>query len=79
MRNAIVNGVEFPKTVLKCVYGEIPKSIKGTYYRNGPSVFNYGNEVLDHWFNGSGGIIKLGFNAGPLLFMPWLKTQYHSP
>ena len=64
MRAAIKNAVEFPTTLLKCIEGVVPNDIEGSYFRNGPAVFKYGSETLDHWFHADGGILKLSFRDG---------------
>lgn len=48
----------------KLISGAIPKDINGNYFRNGPGIFNYGTDVIEHWFLGDGYILKLGFNDG---------------
>jgi carotenoid cleavage dioxygenase-like enzyme len=60
----ITNAAEFATTQAKLISGSIPKSINGSYFRNGPGLFNYGNHVSEHWFNGDGYILKLGFKDG---------------
>lgn len=64
MQCAIGNAVEFGPTTLKCLTGTLPKQISGDYFRNGPGQLSFDNEVDNHWFNGDGCILKLGFKSG---------------
>jgi carotenoid cleavage dioxygenase-like enzyme len=58
------NATEFVSTKAKLISGEIPKTLNGNYFRNGPGLFNYEKNVGEHWFNGDGYILKLGFKNG---------------
>lgn len=44
------------------VEGVVPPSLRGTLYRNGPSVFNAGRNP--HWFDGNGAVSAVRFLAG---------------
>lgn len=49
---------------LKVTKGSIPKSILGSYIKNGPGLFTIGEEILSHWFEGNSGLLKVEFHDG---------------
>jgi carotenoid cleavage dioxygenase-like enzyme len=55
---------EFPLQKLTTVSGEIPDSIKGSLYRNGPGRVERGGQVTEHWFDGDGAILGVHFENG---------------
>ena len=54
---------EFPLTPLSIIEGEIPASLNGTLYRNGPGRFERGGISVGHWFDGDGAILAVHFNS----------------
>ena len=58
------NAKQYSRTHLKVVSGSLPKDIKGHYFRNGPSIMNYDNQVVQHWFYGDGCILKVDISNG---------------
>ena len=42
--------------------GEIPSWVKGSFYRNGPGIFEIGKEKFNHWFDGMAMLQR--FNIG---------------
>ncbi|WP_414623225.1 carotenoid oxygenase family protein [Calothrix sp. CCY 0018] len=55
---------EFPLTPLSIIEGEIPASLNGTLYRNGPGRFERGGISVGHWFDGDGAILAVHFTGG---------------
>ena len=55
---------EFPLTPLSIIAGEIPASLNGTLYRNGPGRFERGGISVGHWFDGDGAILAVHFTGG---------------
>jgi all-trans-8'-apo-beta-carotenal 15,15'-oxygenase len=49
---------------LKLIKGSIPKSILGSYIKNGPGLLTIGDEILPHWFLGNSGLLKVEFHDG---------------
>lgn len=47
---------------------KIPNDLEGTYYRNGHSNFNVGNDKIIHPFDGDGMITAVSFRNGSILF-----------
>ncbi|MDQ2823276.1 MAG: carotenoid oxygenase family protein [Pseudomonadota bacterium] len=37
-----------------CITGRWPAELRGTFYRNGPALFDRGDERYRHWFDGDG-------------------------
>ncbi|MEM9922481.1 MAG: carotenoid oxygenase family protein [Cyanobacteria bacterium P01_D01_bin.50] len=54
---------EFPLTPLSVIEGEIPASLNGTLYRNGPGRLERGGISVGHWFDGDGAILAVHFNS----------------
>ena len=54
---------EFPLTPLSIIEGEIPASLNGTLYRNGPGRLERGGISVGHWFDGDGAILAVHFNS----------------
>ncbi len=36
------------------LHGRMPQGLSGSFYRNGPAWFRYGDATVDHWFDGDG-------------------------
>jgi carotenoid cleavage dioxygenase-like enzyme len=53
------NGKPFPMQKLTVIKGSIPKSIQGSYFKNGPGLLTIGEDVLPHWFIGAAGLLKV--------------------
>ena len=57
------------------IEGEIPKEIKGTYYRNGPDPKFPPRGDSSHWFGGDGMIHAFHINDGKVSYLNrWMKT-----
>ncbi|BAY81994.1 carotenoid oxygenase [Calothrix parasitica NIES-267] len=54
---------EFPLTPLSIIEGEIPPSLNGTLYRNGPGRLERGGISVGHWFDGDGAILAVHFKG----------------
>ena len=54
---------EFPLTPLSIIEGEIPPSLNGTLYRNGPGRLERGGISVGHWFDGDGAILAVHFTG----------------
>ncbi len=54
---------EFPLTPLSIIAGEIPASLNGTLYRNGPGRLERGGISVGHWFDGDGAILAVNFTG----------------
>jgi all-trans-8'-apo-beta-carotenal 15,15'-oxygenase len=55
---------DFPLTPLVPLEGQVPASLRGSLYRNGPILFERGGERIAHWFDGDGAILGVHFNGG---------------
>lgn len=53
--------VEFDLTPLAIIEGAIPRSLRGTLYRNGPARLSRGKQQVGHWFDGDGAILGVHF------------------
>ena len=67
---------------LKAIKGEIPHSLKGTFYRNGPGQIERGGEWVHHPFDGDGMIAAMFFQNGTIKFSnrfirtkPWREEE----
>ncbi|MDB2438575.1 carotenoid oxygenase family protein [Hellea sp.] len=49
---------------LKLVSGTMPKGLSGTFYRNGPAVFERSGFRMNHWFDGDGMVQRFHMSAG---------------
>lgn len=54
----------FGPTQLKRLHGRLPRELKGRLYRNGPAQFQYGDDLLEHWFDGDGMVHAISFEDG---------------
>eukprot|EP00981_Chlorochromonas_danica_P010099 scaffold3044_cov176-Ochromonas_danica.AAC.17 len=52
------------KEVAQVIATDLPTDIHGTYYRNGPSKFDIGQDKLLHPFDGDGMVIAITFKDG---------------
>lgn len=59
--NAFQKGQEFGPTPLKVISGVIPQGLQGSFYRNGPALFERGGQHLGHWCDGDGAILGVHF------------------
>jgi all-trans-8'-apo-beta-carotenal 15,15'-oxygenase len=57
---------------VKCVEGEVPAFVRGTYYLNGPGRFGIGNLRYQHWLDGDGMVTRLRFGKDGIHF----KNRY---
>lgn len=55
---------DFPLTPLAPIEGQVPDSLRGSLYRNGPVLFERGGERIAHWFDGDGAILGVHFGDG---------------
>lgn len=66
---------EFPPTPLPVLSGEIPASLRGTLYRNGPARLERGGIRMGHWFDGDGAILAVKFtDAGASGLYRYVET-----
>ena len=49
---------------VKLVFGKIPAKLKGTFYRNGPALFERDGLRLEHWFGGDGMVHAYNIGGG---------------
>jgi len=61
-RNPTRHNLKTPQ--LKLVSGKMPKGLSGTFYRNGPAVFERGGFRMSHWFDGDGMVQRFHMDAG---------------
>ena len=61
-RNPLQHALETPQ--LKLVSGKMPKGLSGTFYRNGPAVFERDGFRMNHWFDGDGMVQRFHMDAG---------------
>jgi all-trans-8'-apo-beta-carotenal 15,15'-oxygenase len=60
----------FPDSVGEAAYplteitGELPRSLRGSYYVNGPARFARGGQRYDHWLDGDGMVAALRLDSG---------------
>jgi len=68
-------GVEFPPTRLPVLAGQIPVSLRGSLYRNGPGRLERGGIRVGHWFDGDGAILAVHFtDAGATGLYRYVQT-----
>jgi len=65
---------EFPEydCRLECIQGNVPESIDGVYYLNGPARFGMNDFRYQHWLDGDGMVCALRFDHGRV----HLKSRY---
>ncbi len=67
---------EFTSTPLPILAGEIPASLRGTLYRNGPARLERGGVRMGHWFDGDGAILAVHFtNSGATGLYRYVQTD----
>lgn len=54
---------EFPLTPLRVISGQVPAGLRGSLYRNGPSLFERQGERITHWFDGDGAVLGVHFDG----------------
>ena len=57
---------------MKDVEGELPKNLRGTFFRNGPGRQKIGEKKYGHWFDGDGMLCAYTFSEGRIFF----KNRY---
>ncbi len=64
------------------VEGELPAELRGTFYRNGPAVFDVAGERYGHWFDGDGAVTAVRLDgkggaagASKLVDTPWRERE----
>jgi hypothetical protein len=50
-------------SILEVVEGSVPEWLRGSFYRNGPGMFNAGSQELDHLFDGYALLNKFEFRS----------------
>jgi len=61
--------------VVDDIEGEVPESIRGTYYLNGPARFSRGDFHYHHWLDGDGMVCALHFEDGRVEFVSrWVRS-----
>ncbi|MEB3217395.1 MAG: carotenoid oxygenase family protein [Nostocales cyanobacterium 94392] len=67
---------EFPLTPLSIIHGEIPASLNGTFYRNGPGRLERGGISVGHWFDGDGAILAVHLTGNnPSAVYRYVQTE----
>ncbi len=59
----VENAAEVTGAALVVLEGALPPGLRGTLLRNGPGRFERGGERVPHWFDGDGGILRVGFGG----------------
>ena len=54
---------EFTLSPLQIISGQIPAGLRGSLYRNGPSLFERKGERIAHWFDGDGAVLGVHFDG----------------
>lgn len=66
---------EFPLMPLPVLSGNLPRTLKGTLYRNGPAALQRGGKKVGHWFDGDGAVLAVHFTAkGPKGVYRYVQT-----
>ena len=58
--------------VIDDIEGDIPRDLKGTFFRNGPGRQKIGGNKFGHWFDGDGMLCAFTFDDGKAHF----KNRY---
>ena len=61
-RTVTVGG--FDPAPMRRIYGRPPGDLQGSFYRNGPAQFQYGDQYASHWFDGDGLIHRIAIADG---------------
>ncbi|MEA5466296.1 carotenoid oxygenase family protein [Leptothoe sp. PORK10 BA2] len=56
--------VEFGPIPLSVIAGQVPADLHGSLYRNGAGQLERAGQLVDHWFDGDGGILAIHFSQG---------------
>jgi len=55
----------FDPEPMRLVFGQVPKGLEGSLYRNGPAQFLYGkDDYARHWFDGDGMVQRIAIADG---------------
>ncbi|MEL6955129.1 MAG: carotenoid oxygenase family protein [Pseudomonadota bacterium] len=74
--NAPIGG--FAPAEMDLIAGHLPEDFAGSFYRNGPAWFRYGDEVLGHWFDGDGMVQRIAFGGGKAIHSgQFVQTHKH--
>ena len=58
------------------IEGRIPADLAGTYLRNGPSLFEAGDQLFAHPFDGDGQVVSVSIKGGAAHFRSsFVKTE----
>ena len=57
---------------MKHIEGDLPKNLRGTFFRNGPGRQKIGGKKYGHWFDGDGMLCAYTFSEGRVFF----KNRY---
>ncbi|XP_078538135.1 carotenoid-cleaving dioxygenase, mitochondrial-like [Lissotriton helveticus] len=60
---------ETPETIPTKIVGNIPKWIRGSFLRNGPGKFEFGNDKFNHWFDGMALMHQFKIENGTVTYM----------
>lgn len=72
------NAVEFAIRSTR-VEGSIPKALHGTFYRNGPALFERDGVRYRHWFDGDGFLQRWGIGPSGVSYLGrFIGTQKHT-
>lgn len=60
------------------VEGKLPPELRGSFYRNGPVLFDTAGERYQHWFDGDGGVagVRLDGKGGALGAATTIRTKW---
>ncbi|KAJ8343112.1 hypothetical protein SKAU_G00330400 [Synaphobranchus kaupii] len=66
---SLVHSVEeTPEPIKTTVRGNIPAWISGSFLRNGPGKFEFGNQSFNHWFDGMALLHKFKIEGGQVTY-----------
>lgn len=69
---------EYPHPVpIKPIYGTVPKSLKGAWYKASPGDFDKFNQLTLHPYDGDGFISAIRFEAGIATYQAKFVNTYH--
>ncbi|OCT72536.1 beta,beta-carotene 9',10'-oxygenase isoform X2 [Xenopus laevis] len=60
---------ETPQPIPTQIIGSVPKWIKGSFLRNGPGKFEFGEDKFTHWFDGMALMHKFRIENGNVTYM----------
>ncbi|MEM9739019.1 MAG: carotenoid oxygenase family protein [Pseudomonadota bacterium] len=68
----------FGPAEMDLISGRFPSGFAGSFYRNGPGWFQYGDDVLGHWFDGDGMVQRIAFDGGKAIHAgAFVQTNKH--